>query len=207
MDLADIEQELEGDGPFREGRGKLSADQLDLIAEGVRLILRGLGEDPERDGLMDTPLRVSRMYADLCSGHDFNPTSFENTEHYSEMVLVSDIKFYSLCEHHMMPFFGYATLAYVPGDRLLGLSKLGRVVEQYARRLQLQERLTEQIANALDSTLAPTGIGVHICGEHLCMSARGVQKPGHQTHTFALRGLIKEEPLRSEFLSRCTRGT
>ncbi len=192
---------------FAEERNGWSAERLETIARGVRLILEGIGENTERDGLKDTPLRVARMYADICSGHTFTPTTFANEENYSQMVVVSDVKFYSLCEHHMMPFFGFATIAYVPGDRLLGLSKLGRVVEQHARRLQLQERLTDQIANTLEETLAPRGVGVHICAEHLCMSARGVQKPGHRTHTFALRGDIGVEPMRAEFLSHCGRCT
>lgn len=190
---------------FVEEHNGWSVERLETIAQGVRLILEGIGENADRDGLRDTPLRVARMYADICSGHTFTPTTFANEQNYSQMVVVSDIKFYSLCEHHMMPFFGYATVAYVPGERLLGLSKLGRVVEQHARRLQLQERLTDQIANTLEETLAPRGVGVHICAEHLCMSARGVQKPGHRTHTFALRGEIGVEPMRAEFLSHCGR--
>jgi GTP cyclohydrolase I len=179
------------------------AGQLETIAEGVRMILRGIGEDLGRDGLLDTPDRVARMYLDLCSGHSFRPTTFENTERYSGMVVVTNITFYSLCEHHMMPFFGHATIGYLPGERLVGLSKLGRLVEQFARRLQLQERLTEQIADSLDSTLTPRGVAVHVSAEHLCMSARGIQKPGHRTHTYSFRGALEQEPLRGEFLTQC----
>ncbi|HET6386092.1 MAG TPA: GTP cyclohydrolase I FolE [Armatimonadota bacterium] len=178
-------------------------EQLETMAEGVRLILKGLGEDLDREGLRGTPVRVARMYADLCSGHHFKPTTFANEENYSEMVLVRDIQFYSLCEHHLMPWFGHATVAYLPGKRIVGLSKLGRVVEQFARRLQLQERFTMQVARSLSECLEPRGVAVCVSAEHLCMSARGIRKPGHHTHTFALLGEFEREPYRSEFLRIC----
>jgi GTP cyclohydrolase IA len=207
-EIDEVESDRLGRSGGRSGGRIFTAAQLQTIEQGVRLILTGLGEDLERDGIRMTPARVARMYADLCSGHSFVPTTFANTQGYSEMVLVRGIQFYSLCEHHLMPFFGTATVAYIPGDRILGLSKLGRVVEQYARQLQLQEQLTEQIANQLDLTLAPRGVAVFIKAEHLCMSARGIEKPGHQTHTFALHGVFKEEPYRTEFLrqSECFPG-
>ncbi|MCA1595627.1 MAG: GTP cyclohydrolase I, partial [Chloroflexi bacterium] len=126
------EDDLEATAPARLARRAFSDDQLRTIEEGVRLILKGLGEDLNREGIRNTPARVARMYADLCSGHSFNATTFPNTQGYSEMVLVRGIQFYSLCEHHLMPFFGTVTVAYIPGDRFLGLSKLGRIVEQYA---------------------------------------------------------------------------
>lgn len=201
--VEDEEGDLQSPLSARAGRRPFSEEQLGTIEEGVRLILRGLGEDLDREGIRNTPARVARMYADLCSGHTFNATTFPNTQGYSEMVLVRGIQFYSLCEHHLMPFFGQVTVAYIPGDRILGLSKLGRIVEEYARRLQLQEQFTEQIAQCLEDTLSPAGIGVFVAAEHLCMSARGVEKPGHQTHTFSLHGLLKTDPHRTEFLRQC----
>ncbi len=165
----------------------------------MREILAAIGEDPTRDGLLDTPSRVARMYAEITEGLRIDPaehltTTFE-ADH-DEIVLVRDIPFSSLCEHHLMPFIGTAHVGYVPGPsgRITGLSKLARVVDGYARRPQVQERLTTQVVNALEDTLEPKGAIVVLEAEHLCMSIRGVQKPGALTVTSAVRGLFREDP-------------
>ncbi len=168
------------------------------IAAAVREILLAVGEDPERDGLTDTPARVARMYAEIFSGLREDPArhlevTFEAG--HDEMVMVRDIPMYSCCEHHLLPWIGRAHVAYIPNDdgRVTGLSKLARLVDGYARRPQVQERLTTQVADALDATLAPKGVMVVIEAEHLCMSMRGVRKPGATTVTSAVRGLFRTE--------------
>lgn len=179
----------------------------DKIEQGVRLILEGIGEDPNREGLLKTPARVARMYEEVCSGLNADPsTYFETTfdEGQRDMVLVKDIPFYSLCEHHMVPFFGKAHVAYIPANdgRICGISKLARLVDAYARRLQVQERLTMQVADRLVQELQPQGVMVVIQAEHLCMSMRGVQKPGSKTVTSAVRGLFEASyATRTEALS------
>ena len=166
------------------------------IEAAVREILAAIGEDPGRDGLLKTPARVARMYAEICAGLHQNPdehleTTFE-AEH-DEMVLVRDIPMYSLCEHHLAPFIGKAHVAYIPGTdgRVIGLSKFARLVDGYARRLQVQERLTSQIADAMQNSLDPKGVMVVIEAEHLCMSMRGVKQAGSTTVTSAVRGLFR----------------
>jgi GTP cyclohydrolase I len=167
------------------------------IAAAIREILYAIGEDPDRDGLQRTPARVADMYAEILSGLYEDPKSHLTTtfeaEH-DEMVMVKDIALYSICEHHLVPFHGRAHVAYIPGDdgRITGLSKLARLVEGYARRPQVQERLTAQIADALVDKLMPRGAFVVIEAEHLCMSMRGVRKPGSLTVTSAVRGLFKD---------------
>ena len=170
---------------------------LERIERAVREILFAIGEDPDRDGLVRTPARVAEMYAEVCAGLSEDPSShlvvtFE-ADH-DEMVLVRDIALYSICEHHLVPFHGRAHVAYIPGDdgRITGLSKLARLVDGFAKRPQVQERLTTQIADALVDALAPRGAFVMIEAEHLCMSMRGVRKPGTLTVTSAVRGLFKE---------------
>ncbi len=170
---------------------------LARIAKAVREILEAIGEDPDRDGLVDTPERVARMYAEICSGIHEEPgehltVTFEAS--HDEMVLVRDIPIYSMCEHHMVPFIGKAHVAYIPGKdgRITGLSKIARLVEGFSRRLQVQEKLTVQIADAMEETLEPRGVMVVIEAEHLCMSMRGVQKSGSTTVTSAVRGLFRE---------------
>jgi GTP cyclohydrolase I len=154
------------------------------------------------DHLEDTPRRVAAAYAELLTPVPFNATAFPNDEGYDELVVVCDIPFQSLCAHHLLPFHGTAQIAYLPGDRIIGLSKLGRVVDMFARDLQVQERLTVQVADWLEETLEPRGVGVILEAEHLCMSLRGVQKPGAMTVTSALRGALKHDPrTRQEFLS------
>ena len=169
------------------------------VERAVREILSAIGEDPTRDGLVRTPARVAEMYAEICSGLDEDPAehlvvTFE-ADH-DEMVLVRDIALYSICEHHLVPFHGRAHVAYIPGDdgRITGLSKLARLVDGFAKRPQVQERLTTQVADALVTALAPRGAFVMIEAEHLCMSMRGVRKPGTLTVTSAVRGLFKDNP-------------
>ena len=167
------------------------------ITKAVREILEAIGEDPDRDGLRDTPERVARMYAEICSGIHRDPAehltvTFEAS--HDEMVLVRDIPLYSLCEHHLVPFIGKAHVAYIPGKdgRITGLSKVARLVEGFSRRLQVQEKLTVQIADAMEGTLEPRGVMVVIEAEHLCMSMRGIQKSGSTTVTSAVRGLFRQ---------------
>jgi len=170
---------------------------LDRIAAAVREILEAIGEDPERDGLQDTPERVARMYAEICSGLHEDPAdhltvTFEST--HDEMVMVRDIPLYSLCEHHLIPFIGKAHVAYIPGKdgRITGLSKIARLVDGFSRRPQVQEQLTVQIATAMEETLQPRGVMVVVEAEHLCMSMRGIQKSGSTTVTSAVRGLFRQ---------------
>lgn len=187
-----------------------SGADLDRIEAAVREILAAIGEDPDRDGLLNTPARVARMYAEVTSGLTQDPaahltTTFE-ADH-DELVLVRDISFSSMCEHHMLPFIGVAHIGYLPGrsGRITGLSKLARVVDGYARRLQVQERLTTQIASALESVLEPIGAIVVVEAEHLCMSIRGVAKPGALTITSAVRGQFRDDPRsRAEVMSLIT---
>lgn len=180
---------------------------LDKIEQGVRLILEGIGEDPDRDGLQKTPERVAKMYAECFAGLYGNPAEyFEVTfdEHHEEMVLVRDIPFYSMCEHHLAPFFGKAHVAYIPSSdgRICGISKLARLVDVYAKRPQVQERLTSQVADTLIEQLHPQGVIVVMEAEHLCMSMRGVKKPGSKTTTSAVRGIFKRNAAtRAEALS------
>ena len=169
---------------------------LERIAKAVREILEAIGEDPERDGLRDTPERVARMYAEICSGlHEDADTHLAVTFEagHDEMVMVRDIPLQSVCEHHIIPFIGKAHVAYIPGrdGRITGLSKLARLVDAYAKRPQVQERLTAQVADEIDRTLDPRGVMVVMEAEHLCMTMRGVRKPGSTTVTSAVRGLFR----------------
>ena len=169
----------------------------DKVREAVRLLLEGIGEDPTREGLVETPDRVARMYSELCDGMDRSAS-----EHLSktfavsgdDLVIERDITFYSLCEHHMLPFYGKAAIGYIPNGRVAGLSKLARTVEVFARRLQLQEQLTSQVADALMAELDCKGAIVYMEAEHMCMTMRGVQKPGTKTATLARRGAFVENP-------------
>jgi GTP cyclohydrolase I len=175
---------------------------VDGAEEAARRLLEALGADLEDPGLRETPRRIARAYAELLTPMPFNPTTFPNDEGYDELVVVRDIPFQSLCMHHMLPFKGTAQIAYLPGERIIGLSKLGRVVDMFARDLQVQERLTTQVADWLESELAPRGVGVIVEAEHMCMSMRGAQKPGALTVTSALRGAVKDDArTRQEFLS------
>jgi GTP cyclohydrolase I len=169
---------------------------LDRISKAVREILEAIGEDPDRDGLRDTPTRVARMYAEVFSGlHEDADTHLDITfeSGHDEMIMVRDIALQSVCEHHLVPFIGKAHVAYIPGTdgRITGLSKLARLVDAYAKRPQVQETLTTQIADEIDRTLQPRGVMVVIEAEHLCMTMRGVRKPGSTTVTSAVRGLFR----------------
>ena len=167
-------------------------------------ILKFIGEDPDREGLKDTPLRVAKAMQFLTQGYDHDPVeilkSAKFKEDYREMVIVKDIEIYSLCEHHMIPFIGKAHVAYIPDGYITGLSKIARVVEAYARRLQVQERLTTQIKEAIDSTLNPLGVAVVIEARHLCMAMRGVQKQNSVTTTSDFTGAFKKDKTRAEFI-------
>lgn len=176
------------------------------------MILEAVGEDPEREGLVDTPRRVADMYEEILAGLKIEPGDYLSVgfeEQHKEMVILRDIPFHSVCEHHLLPFVGKAHVGYIPAGRIVGLSKLARVVEGYARRPQLQERLTSQIADTIVETLNPRGIGVVIEAQHFCMIMRGVNKPGSTMVTSAMRGIFKTNPpTRAEFLDfiRSSRG-
>lgn len=180
-------------------------------AAAVRLLLEAVGEDPDREGLLNTPMRVARMYEEVLAGRqDDGSTHLEVIfdEAHDELVLVRDIGFYSLCEHHMVPFFGKAHVGYIPADgRVTGLSKLARVVQAYARRLQVQERMTAQIADTMMRHLKPKGVAIVVEAEHLCMSMRGVRQPGAKTMTSAVRGVFRtDERTRAEVFALIRNG-
>lgn len=182
----------------------------DRVAAAVRELLLGIGEDPDRDGLRDTPARVARAYAEMFAGLQADPagvlsTTFELS--HDEMILVRDIEVWSCCEHHLVPFTGRAHIGYIPGEdgRITGLSKLARLVDVYAKRPQVQERLTTQIADALVEHLAPRGVIVVVDCEHLCMTMRGVRKPGSRTVTSAVRGQLRDPATRAEAMSLIVR--
>ena len=173
-------------------------------------LITGQGHDPEREGLRDTPARVVKAWKHWTSGYNVDvPALFkafeDGGEKYDQMVMVKDIPFYSKCEHHLADFFGTCTIAYIPNGRVVGLSKLARVADAFARRLQVQERLTQQIADAIEQNLRPIGVGVLVRARHMCMESRGIQQQGHHTITTALRGAIHREPqTRDEFLRLAT---
>jgi GTP cyclohydrolase I len=178
-----------------------AAPDLPRAEAGARELLLALGAELGSEGMQDTPRRVAAALAELLTPLDFEPTTFPNDEGYDELVVACGIPFHSLCEHHVLPFHGVAHIGYLPGERIIGLSKLGRVVELFARRLQVQERMTVQIADWLADQLAPKGIGVVLEAEHLCMSLRGVQKAGVRTVTSALHGTVRDDArTRQEFL-------
>lgn len=175
---------------------------IDAARDAAADLLTALGYDLDEEDISDTPRRVAAAYQELLTPVAFNPTTFPNTEGYDELVVAKDIPFHSLCMHHLLPFRGVAHVAYLPGERIVGLSKLARVVEYYARDLQVQERLTKQVSTWLNDTLQPRAVGVVLEAEHLCMSLRGVQKAGTTTVTSSLTGLLREDArTRDEFLS------
>jgi len=173
--------------------------------ELVRELLRDIGEDPNREGLQATPARVARSLEYLTRGYREDPRQVIGTalftEEYSEMIIVRDIDFYSLCEHHLLPFYGRAHIAYVPDKHIVGISKVARMVECFARRLQVQERMTQQIASTLSEVLSPRGVGVVIRAEHMCMRMRGVEKPNSAVVTSALLGCFQAKETRQEFMN------
>lgn len=180
-------------------------DQSEVEA-AVRTLLRWAGDDPEREGLRDTPKRVALAYREFFAGYDVDPTellarTFEEAGDYNEMVMLRDVAFQSHCEHHLVPIIGTAHVAYIPNDRVVGISKLARVVDAFAKRLQIQERFTAQIADAIENVLAPRGVAVVIEAQHQCMTTRGVKKPGVSMITKCMRGAFEEDTgLRAEFL-------
>ena len=184
--------------------------RVDQLAAHVREMIRILGLDPEKDpNLVDTDHRVAKMYLEIFSGLDSGNqprlTTFPNDEKYSAMVMEKDIPFYSMCAHHFVPFYGHGHIAYIPNERIVGLSKLPRLLEFYARRPQLQERLTEQVAATLEEELRPQGVMVVIEARHLCVEMRGVKKPGALTVTSAIRGIFASKAVREEFLDLLNR--
>ncbi len=178
---------------------------IENVAGKVKVILGEIGENPEREGLIDTPERVAKAYEYLTKGYHQDANSILNgaifEEKYDEMVIVKDIDFYSMCEHHMLPFFGKVHVAYIPKGKIVGLSKIPRLVDMYARRLQVQERFTQQIADVLEEKLQPKGVAVVVEGYHMCMMMRGVQKQNSTTTTSAVHGAFRAEKTRLEFLN------
>jgi GTP cyclohydrolase IA len=176
------------------------------VLRAARELLRALGADVDSEGLQETPRRMADAYAELLTPQPFRPTTFPNDDAYDELIVARAIPFHSLCMHHLLPFHGVAHIGYLPGVRIIGLSKLGRVVELFARDLQIQERLTTQIARWLERELEPKGVGVVLEAEHMCMSLRGVQKFGARTVTSALHGLVRDDArTRQEFLALTAR--
>ena len=185
--------------------GSEALEKKDRIERAVREILANIGEDPDRDGLLETPDRVARMYDELTAGYHIDPEALINDAifdvEYDEMVVVRNIDFYSMCEHHMLPFFGKAHIAYIPTRKVVGLSKLPRIVEMFARRLQVQERMTVQIADFIEEVLQPQGVAVIVEGMHMCMVMRGVKKANATMTTSAMRGSFKKNATtRAEFM-------
>ncbi|WP_442603002.1 GTP cyclohydrolase I FolE [Paenibacillus sp. KN14-4R] len=191
--------------PAKEYKNEHVGNNREQIESHIREILRLIGEDPDREGLLDTPARVTRMYEEIFAGYsadveDVLGVTFD--EQHEELVIVKDIVYYSQCEHHMAPFFGKIHIGYLPSGKITGLSKFARLVEAVTRRLQVQERITSEIADILEKVLKPHGVMVVVEGEHLCMCARGVKKPGSKTITSGVRGRFRSDSnLRAEFLS------
>ncbi|MGD0750888.1 MAG: GTP cyclohydrolase I FolE [Anaerolineales bacterium] len=199
------------DNLFDEGLAG-SKVNTEEIQEAVSSILKAIGENPEREGLKRTPERVARMYAELLSGYKADPIAVVNEAifdvKYDEMVIIRDVEFYSLCEHHILPFMGRVHVAYIPDGKVLGLSKIPRIVDIFARRLQVQERMTRQIADLIRDLLHPQGVGVVVEGVHLCMMMRGVQKHNARMTTSAMHGAFRANlATRQEFLENIGRGT
>lgn len=206
MEMLDFDDELTED--------KIAASPINgnQIEGTVKELLTALGENPDREGLINTPRRVARMYNELLAGYSIDPVAMINGAlfevKYDEMVLVRDIEFYSLCEHHMLPFMGRVHVAYIPDGKVLGISKIPRIVDMYARRLQVQERMTRQIADFVRDLLKPQGVAVVVEGVHLCMMMRGVQKHNARMTTSAMHGAFRANlATREEFLANISRGS
>lgn len=198
-------EEEEGMAGVKDYMNSSVGANREKIEYHVEQILKLIGEDTEREGLLETPARVTRMYEEIFAGYEVDPRDVLGVtfdENHEELVIVKDIVYYSQCEHHMAPFFGKVHIGYVPSGQIVGLSKLARLVEAVTRRLQVQERITSQIADILEDALNPNGVMVVVEGEHLCMCARGVKKPGSKTVTSATRGTFRDNAAsRAEFLS------
>ena len=210
--VSEIENEIGDDDPELSLEAAVEPITISngRVEDAVRDILTEIGEDPTREGLVATPDRVHRMYLELTAGYHVDPERLINKAvfdvDYSEMVVVKDIPFYSLCEHHLLPFFGSAHVAYIPHDKVIGLSKIPRIVEMYARRLQVQERLTKQVAEFLMDRLQPEGVGVVVEATHLCAAMRGVRKPGTVMTTASVLGLFRRsDKTRAEFYAHLGR--
>lgn len=193
------------DADVKSYRNSLASENAELIEGHIREILRLIGENPDREGLVETPKRVRKMYEEVFAGYEVDPREVLGVtfdERHEELVIVKDITYYSHCEHHMAPFFGKVHIGYIPSGRIAGLSKFARLVEAITRRLQVQERVTSEIADIFEEVLKPHGTMVVVEGEHLCMCARGVKKPGAKTITSAVRGWFRNDAaLRAEFMS------
>ena len=194
------------DGPV------LNAEFKNLVAGAISTILEAVGEDPTRSGIADTPSRVARMYDELLSGYKTDPVELLNIAlfdvEYDEMVVVKDIDFYSMCEHHMLPFYGHASVGYIPEDKVIGLSKIPRIVDMFARRLQVQERMTQQIATFLEELIRPRGVAVVVEASHLCAAMRGVKKQRTRMLTSAMLGAFRDNPsTRAEFMMHIRAGS
>ena len=205
-DLADVIKSQKEQRIEKPDLQQTSQQQMERMTDAVRTLLEGVGEDPEREGLLKTPQRVAKAMQFLTSGYNQSLEDIVNgaifDEGHDEMVLVRDINLFSLCEHHMLPFMGKAHVAYIPNQKVVGLSKLARIVEMYSRRLQVQERLTRQVAEAVQTILEPKGVAVVIEATHMCMVMRGVQKPGSWTVTSAMVGVFEQEQkTREEFFN------
>src|SRR5512140_1327798 len=205
MESLEYDDDMAGDFPEESG--------VDVQASEVAVLelLRAVGEQPQREGLQNTPRRVARMYSELLSGYHADPEKIVNDAlfhiSYDEMVVVKDIEFYSLCEHHMLPFIGRAHVAYMPDGKVIGLSKIPRIVDVFARRLQVQERMTRQIADTLEQLLEPKGVAVVVEGMHMCTMMRGVKKHDARLTTSAMLGMFRTNPAtRQEFLDNISRG-
>jgi GTP cyclohydrolase I len=190
---------------LKDYSNQLVEKNREQIQAHVREILRLIGEDVDREGLLETPARVTRMYEEIFAGYSIDPKDVLGVtfdENHEELVIVKDIVYYSQCEHHMAPFFGKIHIGYIPSGKIAGLSKFARLVEAITRKLQVQERITSEIADTIETTLKPNGVMVVVEGEHLCMCSRGVKKIGSKTVTSAVRGTLRtDSALRSEFLS------
>ena len=203
---------MEFDDDIEESSMSSTRVKIEETKDLVLELLKAIGEDPEREGLKNTPIRVARMYTELLSGYTADPERIVNGAlfevKYDEMVIVRDIEFYSLCEHHMLPFIGRAHVAYIPDGKVIGLSKIPRIVDMYARRLQVQERMTRQIADFLRDLLKPQGVAVVVEAVHLCMMMRGVQKHDARMTTSAMHGAFRANlATREEFLANISRGS
>ena len=200
----------------------MNKDIKDMRETAVKVLLASVGEDVDREGLVDTPARVAKMYEEVFGGYKIDPYELldrtfaedagieevkaDGINYLQGMVIVRDIKFYSHCEHHMVPFFGTVHVGYIPNKKVVGISKIARVVDAYARRLQIQERLTKQIADTIQEVLDPQGVMVVVEAEHLCMKMRGIKNPCADTVTSTVRGLFEQAPTRQEFLQLIRRG-